>query len=104
MRGGQGMGVLVLVPTALTPKGQGTLLAPSPKPPSLWICTLELGLGLLPQVLSKSGGYQAAARLSSAWCCRIWVWGSWAADDTQGQLTLCMQQCHGIPLPPPPHR
>lgn len=49
------MGALVLEPTALTPKGQGTLLAPSPEPSSLWICALELGLELLPQVLSKLG-------------------------------------------------
>ena len=48
------MGVLVPVATALTLEGQGTFPTPSPKPPSLWICTLELGLGILPQVLSKS--------------------------------------------------
>lgn len=34
--------MLVSVPAALTPKGQGTLLAPSHKPPSLWMCTLGL--------------------------------------------------------------
>lgn len=39
------MGTLVSMPTVLTPKGQGTLPAPSPKPPSLLICTLEWGLG-----------------------------------------------------------
>lgn len=50
------MGTLVSMPTVLTPKGQGTLPAPSPKPPSLLICTLELGLGVLLKVLSKSGG------------------------------------------------
>jgi len=82
------MGVLVLVPAALSPNGQITLLAPSAKPPSLWICSLELGRGFLPWVLSKLWGYQAAARLSSACCCGIWVWGSRAADDTQGQITL----------------
>lgn len=60
------MGALVSVLTALTPKGRGTLPASSPEPPSLWICTLGLGLGVLPQVLSKSGGYQAAARFFSA--------------------------------------
>lgn len=48
------MGELVSVLAALTPKGRGTLPASSPEPPSLWICTLELGLGVLPQVLSRT--------------------------------------------------
>lgn len=67
------MGALVSVTTVLTPKGQGTLPAPSPKPPSLLICTLELGLGLLPQVLSKSGGLSGSGK--SLLCLMLWDLG-----------------------------
>lgn len=83
----------VLVPKALIPKGQGTLLAPSPEPPSLWICLLTLGFGLLLQVLSKLG-LSGKARLPSAWCCRIWVWGSDGSEAAVPWHRASLHCCH----------